>query len=173
MDVHSAEVSQENLQVPTDTISEPTFLLTELRYTLGQLHVQLGDLDEEARDTLACEGRTVNQVLGEMLDQERKYQAKYRQLLNTALVEGDHEAGFVGQNEFERRREETIAMIAQAGDNWPEEMIETVRQQVQGDRAYTTELAECRKAMFAQEQRPDLRVPLTDPDEQNSAGAVT
>lgn len=173
MDANTTEVSPENMQVSTDTISEPTFLLTELRYTLGQLHVQLGDLNEEARNGAACEGRTINQLLGEMIDNEGRYQDRYRQILKCAPAERGQEPGFVGQNEFERRRAETIALVEQAGESWPQELIDTVRQQVQEDRAHTTAIAECRRTVLEQPMPAQLSEPLTEPGRENNAGAVT
>jgi hypothetical protein len=161
------------MQVPTDTITEEAFLLTELRYTEGQLHVQLGDLDEASRDAAACEGRTINQILSDMLEQESRYQETYRELLKCAPGERRQEEGFVGENEFERRRAETVALLEQAGERWPEELIETVRQHVMADRQHTTQIAECRKSWYEQ-QGPvtDQSQPLTSPESDNSVGAV-
>lgn len=142
-------------------ITEPAFLLTELRYTLGQLHVQLGDLDPSMRADAAENGSSVDDILASMTRDEDRYQAEYSRLLNAAVPEEGGDEQFQGHAALERKRAQTVALLEQAGDDWPQELIDTVKQQVAGDRQYTTQIAERRKELFEQEQRPDLEEPLT------------
>jgi hypothetical protein len=165
-------------RAPTDTvsetISEATFLLTELKYTLGQMHVQIGDLDDKTRQTAHCEGRTVADILTEMMTSEDEYQERYAQLLGidtSRLKPADEvvplplneevEEESDDQNDFEHNRAQTIAILEQAGESWPTELLELVRQHVSDDRRHTTSLAECRKKFYETDRRPDLNEPLT------------
>lgn len=161
MNPDTQEVSPANMGVSTETISEPTFLLTELRYTLGQLHVQLGDLDDQSRQTMRCGDRSVDDILQEMLEYESRYQAEYAQMLQTSVPQEGADQQFRGHAAFEQRRAQTVAMLEAAGEDWPPQLIETVKQQIARDRASTTQIAECRKAAFETDQRPDLDEPLT------------
>jgi hypothetical protein len=151
-------------------ISEQAFLLTELRYTLGQLHVQLSGLSSDMRTQNLCDGRTIDQVVQEMVTEEVRYQREYASILNLAVAEGHQEQGFVGQDEFERRREQTVAMLEKIGEDWPQRLTDLVKEQVAHDRKSTTEIAECRKSIFAEDQRPDLDEPLTAAKENPAAG---
>ena len=144
-----------------EAISEPAFLLTELRYTLGQLHVQLSGLNGEMRTSPLCGGRSIDQVVQEMLQEETRYQREYARLLNVTAAEGHQEEGFVGQDEFERRRTQTVGMLEPLGEDWSQELIDLVKQQVAHDRKSTTDIAECRKSIYAEDQRPDLDEPIT------------
>jgi hypothetical protein len=165
-------------QAPTDTvsetISEATFLLTELRYTLGQMHVQIGDLDEETRKTAKCGDRSAADILAEMMRSEDAYQERYAQILGIDASklkpaeevvplplseEVDEESQ--EQNDFEHNRAQTIALLDQAGDSWPAELLDLVRQHVAEDRRHTTSLAECRKHLYDTDSRPDNDEPLT------------
>jgi hypothetical protein len=140
-------------------------LLTELRYTLGQLHVQLGDLSSSSvRASAANTDRTVEQEVASMVQDEAKYQAQYAQLLNIAAPQSGGETGAAGEEVFIRQRERTLAMLQQAGEPWPEELIAAVQQQVANDRRHTTVIADLRKGLFEQDQRPDLDEPLTRPE---------
>jgi hypothetical protein len=159
--------------VDTNTISEGTFLLTELRYTLGQLHVQLGDMDSRALRETQYNGRSVEQLLRDMIESERRAQAQYAQMLGTTIPnpsdtatqvvplpvnESEEEPG--PQATFEHLRAQTIDLLAAAGDSWSPELLAAVKQQAAGDRVATTALAECRKQFFEHDQRPDLDQPL-------------
>jgi hypothetical protein len=160
--------------VGLETISESTFLLTELRYTLGQLHVQVLDLDPETRQTAVCGDRSIEQILSDLLESESKWQARYSQILQAKPrssardtevplpVNSDDEQMSV-ENTFEHRRAQTIAMLEGVGDPWPQELTDSVKQQIGEDRRITTDIAECRKTHFNQDQRPDLNEPLTTP----------
>jgi hypothetical protein len=155
-----------------ETISESTFMLTELRYTLGQLHVQVLDLDPETRKSLKCGDRSIEQILGDMLTSEKNWQARYSEMLHAAApandgsdtsvplpVEAAEEQPGV-ETAFEHARAQTIAMLEAAGTSWPKELLDAVKQQVADDRKMTTIIADCRKAYFSQDQRPDLEQPL-------------
>lgn len=153
-----------------NTISEAGFLLTELRYTLGQLHVQVLDLDAETRANRSAGGRSIDSILQEMLQQEDRVQQSFAQLLGTGVPRDEPDIPLPVnasnatpglEHSFEAKRSQTIAMLTSAGENWPPDLVDAVKQQVQRDRAYTTEIAECRKAFFDQVQRPDLNEPLT------------
>jgi hypothetical protein len=153
-----------------EAISEQAFLLTELRYTLGQLHVQLSGLNAEMRTSDLCGGRSIDQIVREMVSEEARYQREYASLLNIAIPEGHQEEGFVGQDEFERRRTQTVAMLEGIGEDWPHRLTDLVKEQVAHDRQSTTEIAECRKSIYAEDQRPDLDQPLTAAEETPAAG---
>lgn len=161
MNADTQEVSPANMGVSTETISESTFLLTELRYTLGQLHVQLGDLDDRMRQTMRCGDRSVEDILNEMLEYESRYQSEYARMLHTSVPREGTDRQFRGHAAFEQKRGQTVAMLEGAGEDWSPQLMDTVRQQVARDRACTTELAECRKAAFETNLRPDLDEPLT------------
>lgn len=165
-------------EAPTDTvsqtISEATFLVTELRYTLGQIHVQVGDLDESTRENATCGDRSVSSILREMQEAERRYQQRYSELLGASPqdlegtatlplpVNEEQDETSDEQNAFEHQRAVTIALLERAGDEWPDELLELVREHVTGDRRNTTDLAECRRAYFETDNRPDLDEPLTE-----------
>lgn len=154
-----------------ETISEAQFLLTELRYTLGQLHVQVLDLDAETRATALCEGRSIDGIIEEMLRDEEGYQKRYADLLHSGsappqmeenpLPVSDTDAPPTRETQFEHKRAQTIAILETSGGTWPAGLLETVKEQVQKDRAHTTQIAECRKAFFEADQRPDLNQPIT------------
>lgn len=163
-----------NSDASSGTISEATFLITELRYTLGQLHVQLGEMDRETRAAMMCGDRSAESILQELIASETDYQNKYARLLRVQqpasdettvriplpIREDDSEDG-TGQPEFEQLRSRTIAMLEEAGDNWPDGLVELVKEQVAHDRQHTTDLAECRRQFLGREQRPNLNEPLT------------
>lgn len=158
-----------------ETISESTFLITELRYTLGQLHVQVLDLDAETRKSLTCGDRSIEQILSDMLEGERRWQDRYAQLLGGSVAKPEEsqteiplpvtaeEETHTVESEFEHRRAQTIAMLEALPEPWPAELVESVKQQVTEDRQLTTSIADCRKAYFAEDQRPDLNKPLAAP----------
>jgi hypothetical protein len=123
-------------EAPTDTvnqtISEATFLLTELRYTLGQIHVQIGDLDAETRRSAMCRDRSVESILQDMMASEDRYQEQYAQLLGVDVsslhapdqivpLPMNEEVSELpqDQDDFEHNRAKTIALLENAGDNWP------------------------------------------------------
>jgi hypothetical protein len=153
------------------TISEADFLLTELRYTLGQLHVQVLDLDDDSRQSVMCGDRSIEEVLAQMAREEDENLGKYAELLHTSVpVNADEtvplpvtsaEEATGEEGSFERKRARTIALLERAGENWPSDLLNAVREHVQRDRRYTTEIAECRKAYFEADTRPDLNEPLT------------
>jgi hypothetical protein len=161
-----------------ETIPESTFLLTELKYTLGQLHVQLGDLDSQQLNTAQPGHESAVQIVRDMIDAERKDQAHYAQILGAQsppsnaresvplpIIEAEEQPGPRAQ--FEHLRGETIALLEQAQDPWPPELIETVKQQVARDRQCATKIAELRKESFETDQRPDLDQPLTQAAQAN------
>src|SRR5579872_6237495 len=114
-----------------ETISEPAFLRTELRYTLGQLHVQALDLDEEARREARCDGRSIEDILQDMVRYEQEYQSRYRNLLHAPPETGQIEAESVQlpvseaeqaagtEHDFEQQRARTIAMLDGVTEPWP------------------------------------------------------
>lgn len=163
-------LAKEGVVMP-DTISEANFLLTELRYTLGQLHVQVLDLDASAREGGDDAGKSIDDILADMVSHEKEYQARYTELLGTELPEqnddeiplpiNEAEAQPGREHTFEQKRAQTIALLERVGENWPEELLELVKQQVQQDRQCTTAIAERRMSVFSREQRPDLNEPLT------------
>jgi hypothetical protein len=69
------------------------------------------------------------------------------------------------QNDFEHNRAQTIALLEEAGDNWPADLLDLVRQHVAEDRRHTTDLAECRMKYFETDTRSDLDEPLTERDD--------
>ena len=156
-----------------ETISESTFLITELRYTLGQLHVQVLDLDADARQNAMCGDKSIDELLRDLARSEDQWQARYRDILQQAGPSGreagvdvplpvnnaEEEPGV--ESEFEHRRARTIAMLEEVDGTWPAALLEAVRQHVSEDRKATTAIAECRKAYFREEQRPDLEEPIT------------
>lgn len=154
-----------------ETISEAQFLLTELRYTLGQLHVQVLDLDPDTRASDLCEGRSIDGILDELLQDEDAYQQRYCQLLGAAVPDTGRDANPLPVSEtdtpptregrFEHKRAQTIAILESAQGSWTPELLAAVKEQVQKDRARTTDIAECRKAFFEADQRPDLNQPIT------------
>lgn len=165
----------------TQTIPESTFLLTELEYTLGQLHVQLGDLDSEQAAATFQGKESVNQIVNDMIDCERKYQSQYTQLLGSSapseevpvplpVYKGEEAQG--PRATFEHLRAATIDMLMKAPEPWAHDLIETVKQQVAEDRQYTTAIAELRKESFETPTRPDLDKPLTPPDQQPTPGQL-
>jgi hypothetical protein len=129
-------------------ISEPSFLITELRYTLGQLHVQLGDLDASGHRSTGPEGRTVDQILSDMLADERDYQDSYRRLLHLSSDSEHREEALLGQTEFEHARNRTVAILEKAPLEWPAELLALVKEQLGKDRARTTEIAQVRIRLF-------------------------
>ncbi len=163
-----------NSDASSGTISEATFLVTELRYTLGQLHVQLGEMDRETRAAMMCGDRSAETILQELIRSETEYQSKYAHLLQVKqpsiddgpvavplpMREDDSEEG-AEQPEFEQLRSRTIAMLDEAGDNWPAGLVELVKEQVGGDRQHTTDLAECRRQFLGRDQHPNLNESLT------------
>lgn len=144
-----------------DTISEPTFLITELRYTLGQLNAQLGDLTTRQETRGTNDTPSIEQVLGAMAQSEQKYQERYHRLTGIAIPEQApvQDAGSPAAA-FERLRIATITMLEQIEGEWPDPLRERVRQQVAEDRQRTTQIAGDRKAIFDNDQRPDLNQPL-------------
>lgn len=159
------------------SITEAQFLLTELRYTLGQLHVQILDIDDESRASMTCNGRTINMILQEMAKYENEYQFQYRQfahvqpgakLSEEAINLPMEESGTAAS--FEHKRAETITLLERADPDWSRELLDLVKEQVQRDREHTTQVAECRKSFFEQDERPDLRDPITENPEPHSVG---
>lgn len=157
-----------------DTISEPEFLLTELRYTLGQLHVQVLDIDEETRTRCTSDGRSIEGVLQSMVNAEQEYQRQYAELLGVPapdvrteddavplpLSETGESSGPVAS--FEHSRAHTISMLEHAGQSWTSQLIDLVKHQVRDDRQCTSELADVRRFLYDQDQRPDLYEPLAE-----------
>jgi hypothetical protein len=137
-------------------ISEPDFLMTELRYTLGQLTVQLGGVGSDVQADAPEVRDEIRPVLKRMLENEKSYQDQYARLLGISRP-----AAGAGTGTFTQLREQTIAMLKRAGENWPPELLACVKQQVAGDREATTQIAEARRAMLDHDQRPDLETPLT------------
>lgn len=142
-------------------IPENVFLLTELRYTLGQLHVQLGDLEPHQRQ-LERGGRSVNRVLQEMMDRERRFQQEYARATHIPAP-GAQETprGEEPDDEtFEKMRLDTITLLEQV-EPWPDSLLDAIKQQVAGDRAAATELAELRQYIFEHPDNQHLMEPLT------------
>lgn len=162
MNADTGEISRENMEVPADSISESTFLLTELRYTLGQLQAQLSGLNPEAFTTAGPNGQSIQQILDEMEAAEDRYQSEYARLLNIQPEERAVEEGFINESELEEKRDQTVAMLLKAGDNWPQEVMNLAREQVANDRQCTTEIAGIRIALFNQPADPSLEKPLTE-----------
>ena len=166
----------------TESISEPMFLLTELRYTLGQLHVQLGGLSTDQKPGTGGQ-RNLGDILSDMASTEDRYQAEYAQILNLPASEAGkeedtiplpiNEAEQVPQHQahLERERAHTIAILERATEPWPADLLEKVKGQVAQDRAFTTEIAEWRKAQFETPDRGDLDKPLTRPDDSAESSA--
>jgi hypothetical protein len=148
--------------VCADTISEPTFLITELRYTLGQLTAQLGDISNRQEAAGTADRPSVYQVLETMLASERTYQGQYSRMTGVPIPEDAAAAQEAGSPAavFERMRIATITMLEQVEGEWPDTLRELVRQQVAEDRQHTTEIANDRKVIFENDQRPDLNQPL-------------
>lgn len=144
-----------------DTISEPAFLITELRYTLGQLNAQLGDISNRQEAGGTTERPSIYQVLEAMQQSERRYQEQYGRMTGIAVPE-DAPVQDTGSpaEAFERRRIATIAMLEQIEGEWPDTLVELVRQQVAEDRQHTTQIANDRKVIFENDQRPDLNQSL-------------
>jgi hypothetical protein len=160
-----------------ETISESTFMITELRYTLGQLHVQVLDLDPETRSSLKCDDRTIDQILADMIASEKRWQSRCAEILHTSVPQSDGGSTSVPlpveaaeeqptvEAAFEHERAQTIVMLEQVGGSWPQELLDAVKQQIAEDRKTTTVIADCRKAFFSQDQRPDLDRPLASPND--------
>jgi hypothetical protein len=164
------------------TITEAQFLITELQYTLGQLHVQLADLDPGTRAELSCGDRSVEQVLIDMGEHERSMQSEYARILGLSVPNEEGDAAAIAipvsdeevdpgsQSDFEQLRTQTIDMLTGTDEQWTAEMLDLVREHVKRDRAETTQIAECRKSMFADDSRPDLEAPLTTEREPHVLG---
>lgn len=135
-----------------DYISEPAFLIVELRYTLGQLEVQLGDPDLDRSAAAPSGDRTVSRILGGMLRYEQEYQARYARLLRCSPPPDEPGAGMTRSRELAWRRARTIAMLEQAGDDWPQPLLDAVKQQVGDDRRHVTKIAEHRIEMLDRRQ---------------------
>ncbi|MGI8968459.1 MAG: hypothetical protein ACR2GA_05070 [Chloroflexota bacterium] len=155
----------------SNTISEARFLLTELRYTLGQVHVQVLDVDQEERKSSAGGERSIDMILRDLLRAEQEWQGRYHEILGTAPREDAaqepiplpvHETeGQPGlENAFEHARARTIALLEPVDEPWSQSLLDAVKQQVQQDRQYTTDIAECRRRLWGRDQRPDLDEPL-------------
>lgn len=123
---------------------------------------------------MMCGDRSAETILQELITSETDFQNKYARLLQVQLPGSDAPAVSVplpireddseegeGQPEFEQLRSRTIAMLEEAGDDWPAGLVELVKEQVGGDRQHTTDLAECRRQFLGREQRPNLNEPLT------------
>jgi hypothetical protein len=108
-----------------------------------------------------------------MVSEETHYQREYASLLNVAVPAGHQEEGFVGQDEFERRRTQTVDMLDGIGEDWPQRLTDLVKEQVAHDRQCTTAIAECRKTIYTEEQRPELDEPLTAAEENPAAGQAS
>lgn len=145
----------------TGSISESSFLLTELRYTLGQLQVQLADVDSSTTNqaTVDIYGR-IHDILRGMAEYETRYQTRYNEMTQAQVPPETSELPAEPQSVFESRREQTIALLEQVREPWPDSLLEVVRGHVAEDRQCTTAIAEERKALFEQDQRPDLGAPL-------------
>ncbi len=145
-----------------EAISQPQFLLTELRYTLGQLNAQLGGLTRQQETEGSGIVPSVQEILDTMTRNETKYQEQYSRLTGVPIPEKVpvQDAGNPAA-EFERMRIGTIAMLEQIQPDWPDQLMEAVRQQVADDRQRTTLIANDRKRIFEGDQRPDLNEPLT------------
>ena len=125
-----------------DRISEAAFLLVELRYTLAQLRAQLTGLDDSASADSLQDGETVNSILEAMARSETRFQAHYAGLLHVSLPERVPEERIRGVDGFERIRRQTIDMLDRVGDDWPESLLDSVKQHVADDREYATQIAE-------------------------------
>jgi hypothetical protein len=133
--------------------------------------VQVLDLDPETRSKVLCEGRSIDGILEEMIRDEGSCQRRYSELLGQGPGQVDAEASPlpVGETDvppsletnFEHIRGQTLALLERASSPWPPELLEAVKAQVQKDRVRTTQIAECRKAHFETDQRPDLNQPIT------------
>lgn len=145
----------------TGSISESSFLLTELRYTLGQLHVQLADIDSSTTNeaTAGIYGR-IHDILGRMAEYEARYHIQYSEITHAQVPAEASGLPAEPESTFEARRGQTIALLEQVREPWPESLLELVRNHVAEDRHNTTAIAEERKALFEQDQRPDLAAPL-------------
>ena len=131
-------------------------------------------MDRETRAVMMCGDRSAETILQELISAETDFQNKYARLLQVQLPgsdapavavplpmrEDDSEEG-AGQPEFEQLRSRTIAMLDEAGDDWPAGLVELVKEQVRGDRQHTMDLAECRRQFLATDQHPNLNESLT------------
>ncbi|HLJ66057.1 MAG TPA: hypothetical protein VKX16_01695 [Chloroflexota bacterium] len=162
-----------------ETISESTFLLTELRYTLGQLAVQTMGLDSETRQMPLCSGRSVDQILSEMIDRETGFQKSCAELLGTtppvasdnvgaAIPLSSEDVGASAVHRFEQLRTATIELL-EGHDSWPPALLADVKEQAAADRRETTAIAECRRAYLDATHGEHLQKPLTTPSEDPSA----
>lgn len=144
-----------------DTISEPTFLITELRYTLGQLNTQLGDISSRQEAAGTVDRPSIYQVLEAMQQSERAYQERYSRMTGVPIPDDApvQDAGSPAAP-FERLRIATITMLEQVEGEWPDALKESVRQQVAEDRQHATQIANDRKVIFENDQRPDLNQSL-------------
>lgn len=145
----------------TDAVSEPTFLLSELRYTIGQIHVQLGSIEPAALEPTGKGSRGAEQILGDLVTREAKCQAQYARLLGMQTPQPEQTGGDK-EAEFDKARNQTIGMLDQVEGDWSPELVDAVRQQVADDRKCATAIAELRGKAFDEDQRPDLRRPLTE-----------
>lgn len=123
---------------------------------------------------MMCGDRSAETILQELISAEMEYQNKYARLLQVRLAGSDAPPVPVplpireddaeedsGQPEFEQLRSRTIAMLEEAGDDWPAGLVELVKEQVSGDRQHTTDLAECRRQFLATDQHPNLNESLS------------
>lgn len=145
----------------TDSISEPTFLLTELRYTLGQLNTQLGDVNAKQEQQSPGGAPSIDAVLQDMAQAERKCQQQYEKLTGIPARELPIADSGSPAEAFEKLRLGTITQLEQVGSTWPAQLVEAVRQQIAEDRRRTTQIANERRNLFEHDQRPDLNEPLT------------
>lgn len=145
----------------TGSISESSFLLTELRYTLGQLHVQLADIDSSTTNQATADiyGR-IHDILRRMVEYETRYQTQYCGIIHAQVPAETSGLPAEPESIFESRRGQTIALLEQVREPWPDNLLESVRGHVAEDRHNATAIAEERKALFEQDQRPDLAAPL-------------
>jgi hypothetical protein len=146
--------------VCAESISEADFLVTELRYTFAQLSVQLGDLNSADRRELKFEGRSAEQIFRDMIHCEEKFQAHCARLLHRAPPPEQDDIADGSREGFERKREQTVAMLTEA-DDWSRELVELVKQQVSEDRGFATELAEIRTMALARHRPPDVSEPIS------------
>lgn len=131
-----------------DRVTEAAFLLIELRYTLAQLRTQLSALDESACAEARSGGQSIESILDAMTRYETRYQTHYAQLLQLPLPEDGDEEETKGYDGFERKRRQTIHTLGRAGENWPEAVLNSVKQQVADDREHATRIAELRRELM-------------------------
>jgi hypothetical protein len=104
-------------------------------------------LDESLRAEALSDGRSIDSILDAMARSETRYQTYYARLLGLAPPEDGHAQEVSGYEGFAGKRRRTIDLLGKVGEDWPQALLDRVKQQVADDREHATRIAERRREL--------------------------